>query len=54
MKQKLETTNTDEKSLCWHVIVGLNFGGFVTFQEENYVYLYYGQMGYLIFATVVA
>lgn len=51
LKEKLEDRYKD-KDLCWHVIVGKNFGGFVTFQEKIYCYFYIGQTGFLIFATV--
>lgn len=51
IKEKLEDTYKD-KDLCWHVVVGRNFGGYVTYQEKIYTYFYIGQMGFLIFATV--
>ena len=52
IKEKLEDQYKD-KDLCWHVIVGRNFGGYITYQEKIYVYFYIGQMGFLIFATVI-
>ena len=51
LKDKLEDKYKD-KDLCWHVIVGRHFGGYVTYQEKMYTYFYIGQFGYLIFATV--
>jgi hypothetical protein len=41
-----------DRDICWHVIVGRHFGGYVTYQEKIYTYFYIGQVGYLIFATV--
>lgn len=51
MKEKLEEKYKD-RDICWHVIVGRNFGGFVTYQDKMYTYFYIGQLGFLIFATV--
>ncbi len=41
-------------TLCrsWHVIVGRNFCGSLTHQENNAAYLYFGQTGVLCFRTV--
>lgn len=41
-----------DKDLCWHVIVGKNFGGFTSFVENVFCYFYIGQTGFLVFATV--
>ncbi len=51
IKRNLEEKYRD-KDVCWHVIVGRHFGGFLTYQEKNYTYFYIGQVGFLIFATV--
>lgn len=51
MKRKLEERYGD-RDLCWHVIVGKNFGGFYSFQEKLSCYFYIGQTGFLVFATV--
>lgn len=50
IKDKLDERFKD-KDLCWHVIVGKNFGGFTSFVEKMYCYFYIGQTGFLIFAT---
>lgn len=39
------------QDLCWHVIVGRNFGGCITYKEKVMAYFYVGQIGFLIFAT---
>ena len=51
MKTKLEEKYNE--NVCWHVIVGRNFGGFVTYQDKMHVYFYIGQTGFLVFATVL-
>ena len=51
IKKKLEEKYRD-KDVCWHVIVGRHFGGYLTYQEKFYIYFYIGQVGFLIFATV--
>jgi dynein light chain LC8-type len=51
LKERLEERYKD-RDLCWHVIVGRNFGGYLTYQEKMYTYFYIGQMGFLVFATV--
>merc|ERR1712203_925086 len=33
----------------WHVIVGRNFGSYVTHETKHFVYLYIGQMAVLLF-----
>jgi dynein light chain LC8-type len=52
IKEKLEDKYKD-KDLCWHVIIGRNFGGYLTHQDKMYTYFYIGQLGFLIFATVI-
>ncbi len=52
IKDKLEE-KYGSKDLCWHVIVGRHFGGFLTHQEKIYTYFYIAQIGFLIFATVI-
>ena len=49
IKEKLEEKYKD---LCWHVILGRNYGGCITHQNKHYVYFYLGQMGFTVFATV--
>lgn len=51
IKDRLDDKYKD-RDLCWHVIVGKNFGGCVSFQEQIYCYFYMGQTGFMIFATV--
>ena len=50
IKKQLEEKYKD-KDLCWHVIVGRNFGGCITYKEKVMTYFYVGQIGFLIFAT---
>lgn len=50
MKERLEEKYRD-RDICWHVIIGRNFGSFLTYQEKYYVYFYIGQLGFMIFAT---
>ena len=50
LKDKLDEKYKD-RDLCWHVIVGKNFGGYTSFVEKMYCYFYIGQTGFLIFAT---
>jgi hypothetical protein len=52
VKENLEA-KYGEKDLCWHVIVGKNFGACATYQEKHMLYFYIGQIGFLIFATVI-
>ena len=40
-----------DRDLCWHVIVGRNFGGCITYKEKVMTYFYVGQIGFLVFAT---
>ena len=50
LKKELEKKYAD-KDYCWHVIVGRNFGGCLTYKEKVMTYFYVGQIGFLIFAT---
>jgi len=50
IKEKLEDRYKD---LCWHVILGRNYGGCITHQIKHYVYFYLGQMGFTVFATPI-
>ena len=50
LKKQLEEKYKD-KDLCWHVIVGRNFGGCITYKEKIMTYFYVGQIGFLVFAT---
>ena len=50
VKGQLEEKYKD-RDLCWHVIVGRNFGGCITYKEKIMTYFYVGQIGFLIFAT---
>ena len=49
LKTKLEEKYNND--LCWHVIVGRNFGGCITYKEKVMTYFYVGQIGFLVFAT---
>jgi len=33
----------------WHVVVGKNFGSYVTHETRHFIYFYYGQIAVLIF-----
>uniref|UniRef100_A0A7S2STQ1 Dynein light chain n=1 Tax=Rhizochromulina marina TaxID=1034831 RepID=A0A7S2STQ1_9STRA len=35
----------------WHVLVGRNFGCFVTHEASKFIYFYIGQVGVCMFAT---
>ncbi|ORY77021.1 dynein light chain 1 protein DLC-1 [Protomyces lactucae-debilis] len=35
----------------WHVIVGRNFGSYVTHETRHFIYFYLGQMAFLIFKS---
>jgi len=35
----------------WHVIVGKNFGSFVTHETGNFIYLYIGSIAVLLFKS---
>ena len=35
----------------WHVIVGRNFGAFVTHETKHYTYFYIGQMAFLVYKS---
>ena len=50
LKKQLEEKYKD-RDLCWHVIVGRNFGGCLTYKEKVMAYFYLGQIGFLVFAT---
>ena len=50
LKRQLEDRYKDW-DLCWHVIVGRNFGGCITYKEKVMTYFYVGQIGFLVFAT---
>jgi dynein light chain LC8-type len=38
-------------SLSWHVVVGSNFGSFVSHEEKTFCHYYLGDMGFLVFKT---
>ena len=50
IKKNLEEKYKNQ-DLCWHVIVGINFGGCITYKEKVMTYFYVGQIGFLVFAT---
>eukprot|EP00613_Pedinella_sp_CCMP2098_P004142 CAMPEP_0171625700 /NCGR_PEP_ID=MMETSP0990-20121206/19552_1 /TAXON_ID=483369 /ORGANISM="non described non described, Strain CCMP2098" /LENGTH=77 /DNA_ID=CAMNT_0012192853 /DNA_START=307 /DNA_END=540 /DNA_ORIENTATION=+ len=35
----------------WHVLVGRNFGCYVTHEKSKFIYFYLGQVGVCMFAT---
>nr|4DS1_A Chain A, Dynein light chain 1, cytoplasmic [Saccharomyces cerevisiae S288C]4DS1_C Chain C, Dynein light chain 1, cytoplasmic [Saccharomyces cerevisiae S288C]4HT6_A Chain A, Dynein light chain 1, cytoplasmic [Saccharomyces cerevisiae S288C]4HT6_C Chain C, Dynein light chain 1, cytoplasmic [Saccharomyces cerevisiae S288C]4HT6_E Chain E, Dynein light chain 1, cytoplasmic [Saccharomyces cerevisiae S288C] len=35
----------------WHVIVGKNFGSYVTHEKGHFVYFYIGPLAFLVFKT---
>lgn len=47
MKQKLDR----EQGPRWHVVVGKNFGSFVTHEQGHFLYAYHGPWAILLFKT---
>mmetsp|Transcript_78271 Transcript_78271/g.155115 ORF Transcript_78271/g.155115 Transcript_78271/m.155115 type:complete len:90 (-) Transcript_78271:137-406(-) len=45
IKKELDKRHTP----FWHVIVGRNFGSYVTHETKQYLYFYLGQLAILIF-----
>ncbi|KAF5383573.1 hypothetical protein D9615_003517 [Tricholomella constricta] len=35
----------------WHVVVGKNFGSYVTHETKNFIYFYVGSLAFLIWKT---
>jgi len=35
----------------WHVVVGKNFGSYVTHETKNFIYFYLGQIAVLLFKS---
>lgn len=35
----------------WHVIVGKNFGSYVTHEKGHFIYYYVGPLAFLVFKT---
>lgn len=35
----------------WHVIVGKNFGSYVTHEKGHFIYFYIGPLAFLVFKT---
>ena len=35
----------------WHVIVGRNFGSYVTHETKHFIYFYAGQVAFLVFKS---
>ena len=50
LKKQLEEKYKD-RDLCWHVIVGRNFGGYITYKEKVMTFIYVGQIDFFVFAT---
>ncbi len=38
-------------NFCLQVMVGRNFGSYVTFEEGHYIYFYIAQTGFVVFAA---
>lgn len=36
----------------WHVIVGKNFGSYVTHEKGHFIYFYIGPLAFLVFKTL--
>merc|ERR1740129_371993 len=54
--QALEKYNIEKEfdkkyNPTWHVIVGRNFGSYVTHETKHFVYFYIGQMAVLLFKS---
>lgn len=37
--------------IAWHVIVGKNFGSYVTHESKHFIYFYVGPLAFLVFKT---
>ena len=35
----------------WHVVVGRNFGSYVTHEQKHFIYFYLGQIAILLFKS---
>lgn len=35
----------------WHVVVGRNFGSYVTHETRHFIYFYLGQIAFLVFKS---
>mmetsp|Transcript_35024 Transcript_35024/g.52712 ORF Transcript_35024/g.52712 Transcript_35024/m.52712 type:complete len:90 (+) Transcript_35024:29-298(+) len=62
--QALETFNSEKEiavyikqefdkkhNPTWHVLVGRNFGSYVTHETKHFIYFYMGQVGFLLFKS---
>ena len=45
------STPTTTPHCCLQVMVGRNFGSYVTFEEGHYIYFYIAQTGFVVFAA---
>lgn len=41
----------DKHGHTWHVIVGKDFGSYVTHEKRHFIYFYIGPLAFLIFKT---
>lgn len=48
---ELKTQLDTEFGSTWHVVVGKNFGSFVTHEQGNFMYCYRGAFAVLLFKT---
>ncbi|KAH3900337.1 dynein light chain SCDLUD_003311, partial [Saccharomycodes ludwigii] len=47
IKKKLD----EEEGALWHVIVGKNFGSYVTHEKGYFIYFYINNLAFLVFKT---
>ncbi|CAM9290296.1 unnamed protein product [Heterosigma akashiwo] len=46
---KIKTSIEEKCGGSWHIVVGKNFGSFVTHQTRSIIYFFLGEVGFLIF-----
>lgn len=47
IKKELDVSHGE----TWHVVVGKNFGSYVTHEKGYFLYFYVGQLAFLVFKT---
>ena len=51
MAQEIKRALDTQVGPTWHVVVGKNFGSYVTHEKGYFVYFYIGQLALLVFKT---
>lgn len=49
--QAVKTQLDTEYGVHWHVVVGKNFGSFVTHEKGHFAYFYIDALAFLVFKT---